>query len=164
MSTMRVGVAAGAALVLAACGPKDQITSVSADDAKVNAAIAQAKQTLPAFWAAYDGQEPGASHYQVKAAMRTAHGGVEHIWVDVLSHSGLAVRGALANDPEDLGALKYGSSVAVDEKIISDWLYEKGGKVYGGYTIRALLDRASPDERKRVEAQLAPTPLEPKSN
>jgi uncharacterized protein YegJ (DUF2314 family) len=160
--------AATCMLMLAACargGERgDLVTTVSADDSKVNAAIAQAQATLPVFWTRYDARDPAASEFRIKAKLSTPHGGVEHIWVDVTGHDPAGARGTLANDPEDLGALKFGSPVTVEPARISDWMYLKGGKIYGGYTIRALLDRGSPEERRKVEAMLPPTPLEPVTN
>ena len=156
-----VGAAFLATVTAAACAPQDPVTKVEAKDAKVNAAIAQARATLPVFWAKYDERFPGGSEYRIKAALPTAHGGVEHIWVDVTSHSRLAARGTLANDPDDLPDLKFGSAITVEPEKVSDWMYMRGGKVYGGYTIRALLDRQSPEDRRRVGAMLAPTPIEP---
>ena len=150
----------GAAVIAGGCAAKDEITPVSAGDAKVNAAIAQARATLPDFWPRFDDHEPGATAFRIKAKLKTPHGGFEHIWVDVVSHSALAVRGTLANDPADLGDLKFGSEVVVDDAAISDWSYEKDGKLYGGYTMRALMDRQSPEMQKKVGAMLPATPLE----
>jgi uncharacterized protein YegJ (DUF2314 family) len=92
--------------------------------------------------------------------MPTSDGGVEHIWVNVVSHSGMAAKGTLANDPDDLGDLKFGSAVVVDEAKITDWTYDKDGKTYGGYSIRVLANRDSVEDRRKTLAGLSPTPLE----
>jgi uncharacterized protein YegJ (DUF2314 family) len=147
--------------VAAACTAKDKIARVRADDPTVNAAIAQARATLPIFWKKFDAHAPGVSAYRIKAALTSAHGGVEHIWIDVLSHSGVAVRGTLANDPADLADLKFGSEVTAPVEKISDWMYQKDGKIYGAFTLRVLADRQGSAERARVRAMLPPTPLEP---
>ncbi|MFI4965074.1 MAG: YegJ family protein [Caulobacterales bacterium] len=149
-----------AAVLPAGCGPRDKLIMVNDQDAKVNAAIAEARATLPMFWEKYDGQAPGVTHYEVKAQMPTPHGGFEHIWIDVESHSKLAVRGTLANDPVELKGVKFGSVVTFEPEKISDWLYERDGRIYGGYTIRALSERMTPEERRQAERQLSSTPLE----
>jgi uncharacterized protein YegJ (DUF2314 family) len=151
---------ASSAVVVVACGPKDEITPVAPGDPQIAAATEQARATLPMFWSKYDSQEPGVDHFRIKTPMRTPHGGVEHIWVDVVSHSKLAAKGTLANDPDDLGDLKFGSAVVVDEANITDWSYDRGGKTYGGYSIRVFANRDGVEGRRKTLALLSPTPLE----
>lgn len=157
------GAAAGIGLVagLTACGPKEDLVFFSPSDAKMNAAIKQARETLPVFWAKVDAHDPAISDEMVKVGLPNAHDGLEHIWMTVESHSTLTVRGRLANDPVDLPQLRYRDRLAVETSKISDWAYTKAGKQYGGFTLRAMLDQATPDQRREAEAMLAPTPLEP---
>lgn len=156
------GVAAGVGLVcgLAACGPKDELVFFSPDDAKMNAAIAQARKTLPIFWAKLDEHDPAISDELVKVGLPNTHDSQEHIWMTVESHSAVAVRGRLANEPVDLPQLHHRDEVTAETSKISDWAYTKGGKQYGGYTLRAMLPSAKPDERREIQEMLAPTPLE----
>ena len=160
------GVAAGVGLAsgLSACGPKDDLIFFSPDDAKMNAAIAQAQKTLPTFWAKLDEQDPAVSDELVKVALPNTHDSQEHIWMTVESHSALAVRGRLANEPVDLPQLHHRDEITVETSKISDWAYTKGGKQYGGFTLRAMLANAESDERRELEESLAPTPLEPEAN
>jgi len=153
-------VAVAGAVVIAGCSPKEKLVPVAPTDPKVNAAIAQARATLPTFWEKFDNQAPGVTHYEVKAKLVTPRGCCEHIWVDVESHNDLAVRGTLANNPVELTGVRFGSEITFGPERISDWLYQKNGKIYGGYTVRALAERMSPEEQRQAERQLSPTPLE----
>jgi uncharacterized protein YegJ (DUF2314 family) len=154
------GVAALAAL--AACSPKgENVAFFSPDDAKMNAATRQARETLPVFWSKVDANDPTISNRLVKVGLPNTHDSLEHIWMTVEGHSGLAVRGRLANDPVDLPNLHYKDALTVETSKISDWSYTKAGKQFGGFTLRAMLDKAEPEERQQLEATLAPTPLEP---
>lgn len=168
MRTLRAwaGVVAGVGLAvgLAACEPKDNLVFFSPDDAKMNAAIEQARQTLPVFWAKVDEHDPAVSDVLVKVGLPNTHQSLEHIWMTVESHSALAVRGRLANVPTDLPKLHHHDEVSVETSKISDWAYTKGGKQYGGFTIRTMLASAKPDERRALEETLSPTPLEPDAN
>jgi uncharacterized protein YegJ (DUF2314 family) len=159
VAAMGVGLAVG----LAACHPKekDNLVFFSHDDAKMNAAIHQAQETLPVFWAKLDKHDPAISGVLIKVGLPNTHQSLEHIWMTVESHSGLAVRGRLANDPIDLPQLHHRDELSVETSKITDWAYTKAGKQYGGFTIRAMLDSATPDERREIEETLAPTPLEP---
>jgi hypothetical protein len=64
----------------------------------------------------------------------------------------------------DLPQLRYRDEITVETSKSSDWTYTKGGKQYGGFTIRAMLSGANPEERREIEAALAPTPLEPEQH
>ena len=160
------GVAAGVGLAagLAACGPKDDLVFFSPDDAKMNAAIEQARKTLPIFWAKVDEHDPAVSDVLVKVGLPNTHDSLEHIWMTVESHSALAVRGRLANDPTDLPKLHHRDEITVETSKISDWAYTKDGKQYGGFSLRVMMDRASPEERRDLGQGLAPTPLEPEQH
>lgn len=152
------------AMVLTACGPKDELVYFSPNDAEMNAAIAQARSTLPIFWNKVDQHDPAISDELVKVGLPNSHDSLEHIWMTVETHSALAVRGRLANEPVDLPRLRYRDEITVETSKISDWTYTKGGKQYGGFTIRAMLSGANPEERREIEAALAPTPLEPEQH
>ena len=160
------GVAAAIVLAggLAACAPHDDLVFFSPDDAKMNAAIAQARETLPIFWARVDAQDPAVSDVLVKVGLPNTHDSLEHIWMTVEGHSALAVRGRLANYPTDMPKLHYRDEISVETSKISDWAYTKAGKQYGGFTLRAMLDSAKPDDRRELEQTLAPTPLEPEQH
>lgn len=69
---------------------------------------------------------------------RVTKRGTEHIWVTVQSVDGDVVRGVLANEPMDLGALKLGSKVECKLAELSDWLFLRDGKMVGGYTVKVL--------------------------
>lgn len=146
---------------LAACAPRDEVLWTDGEDAVMKAATAEALKSLPDFWAKYDAHEPTRSNFYVKVGLPTDHGGVEHVWVEVLSHSGEAIMGRLDNDPEDVRAMKAGAEFRVDPAKISDWMYAKDEKFYGAFTTRAMAPRISAAQRKEAEAMLAPTPLEP---
>nr|WP_249778231.1 DUF2314 domain-containing protein [Phenylobacterium glaciei] len=127
----------------------------------MKAATAESLRSLPDFWAKFDAHEPTRTNFYVKVGLPTDHGGVEHVWVEVLSHSGAMIMGRLDNDPEDVRAMKAGAEFRVDPARISDWMYAKDEKFYGAFTTRAMAPRISAAQRKEAEALLAPTPLEP---
>ena len=63
--------------------------------------------------------------------------------------------------PAYVADLKLGSEVRVLASDVSDSSYAHDGKLYGHFTTRALVSKASPAERAEMEAALSPTPLEP---
>jgi uncharacterized protein YegJ (DUF2314 family) len=134
-------------LSLALVGPaaaQDPVISYAADDPKMEAAIDEARRTLPLFLAqavSDDGQSvPGAL---VKVEMPTVPGSPldgEHIWVMPfarLSDSDYA--GILANAPAYLGALQEGDRVDFTVDQISDWHFTApSGRYWGSYTSRVM--------------------------
>lgn len=121
---------------------QDPVTNYADDDAAMNAAIAQAQETLPLFLAnALDGEQIGLPDAGVKVAIPTiSRAGQEHIWVTPfrLWEDG-TLTGFLANAPNDLGPLREGDRVDFTADQISDWsLFTPDGKMWGNYTSRVM--------------------------
>jgi uncharacterized protein YegJ (DUF2314 family) len=125
-------------------------------------AIAQARETLPQFWAKVDAPKSGISEAAIKVGFPTQHGGVEFLWLEVERHGSAAVFGRILNEPEDAPSVHAGQEISVPNTRIIDWTYNKGGKYFGQFTTRVLLKTA--DEATRRQENLAPTPVEPKSH
>jgi uncharacterized protein YegJ (DUF2314 family) len=158
-----MGFALAVTLALPACRPDlpDGFVVSAADDPALRSAMAEARASLPIFWSKFEEREPETGPFWLKVGMPTPNGAVEHIWVDAIARDEGVILGRLVNEPVDLRGLRLGSEVRVRPEMISDWSYEKNGKMYGAYTTRAVLDRVGPEERAQAKALLAPTPLEP---
>ena len=151
--------------LLAGCDSKEDTYIETPDpDPRLDAAISEARASLPTFWSKFDRRKAGEGDYLVKAGMKTTGGGTEHIWMDVLDHSADKITGRLANEPEHLSGLSIGSQVEVDVRDVSDWAYSRDGKFYGHFTTRVLSERMPPDVRAQADRMLAPTPLEPEAH
>lgn len=155
-----VGLLLVTAPAISACAKADDLIISPDGDAQVDAAIVEARKTLPIFWSKFDAKPAGYDHFALKVGLPAGGGGEEHIWMNVVSRSGGKVVGELANDPYDLEGLKSGSRVEVDEALISDWQYQKGGKLYGHFTTRALSSRANAAQRAEAAELFPPQPLE----
>ena len=139
--------------------PKGMMT-VKADDAEVNAATTEARRTLPRFRRLFESRPADVENYWVKVAMPTSSGGEELLWIDHLGWAGGAVEGQIENEPVYLKGLHIGSKVRLGEGAIADWSYSKGGKLYGHFTTRVLMRRASAAEAKDVLGLLSAEPIE----
>ena len=159
-----------AALSLGACGPaqtepsqaqgvaaEDKVVNFDGGDAEMNAAIAAARKTLPVFWKHM--QDHAGEPSSLKVGLPTSKGH-EHIWVSDIEAKGDKITARLANDPDDLPGLKLGSPVSFTEAQISDWAYEKNGKLYGHYTTRVVIKHIDPAEAAQVRAMLSENPVE----
>lgn len=159
------------AVVMAACGKEaaraadpakdeDKAVWLKKDDHSLDKPTAEAKATLPIFWR-HLAEDKGVENALVKVGFPTRHGGVEYLWVGLTDFTETGVRGIIVNEPEDVANVHNGQSYEVKRSEISDWAYFKGGKPYGQFTTRVLLEHASPQERQEQLETLAPTPLEP---
>lgn len=156
---MRVAPFALAALVLSACEPSTFVPIDDNDPAMI-AAIADGRRTLPTFWAAYDADPEVRETAMIKVGLTTDGGGEEHIWAESITREGEVIRGRLANRPEHLPGLQMGSEVVIEPDRISDWGYEKNGKLWGVYTQRVMMKNMPEAEAAEMRAWLSPTPLE----
>ena len=133
-----------------------QIVDVPKDDQVMIAAIEKAKTSLGAFWERYSRKAADEKDYSVKLAIPISNGRHEHIWALVNSKSGDQVTATITSEPRDATTVKKGERVTVPVSTISDWLYWRNGKLYGAYTLRAVLERMTPQDADRWRAQLAP--------
>lgn len=129
---------------------RDNMKMVSESDARMNAAIAEARATLPDFLSAYRSGRLDRSSFLIKYPL----GGWEHIWVEVDSIDSDAVNGRLNNVPAQ-PEYRQGQPVRVPLADISDWAYRDGGGVMVGHrTTRVLLADMDPVRRASIEEYL----------
>jgi uncharacterized protein YegJ (DUF2314 family) len=151
MNRARLGVVLLAAFILVAvsCAQRkspDRVIHVSADDPRMNAAIAKARASVGTFIAALQSPKPGQVGFNVKAKFED-RGKVEHMWLVDLTYDGTNFHGTTDNEPEMVKNVKNGQRVMVAPAEISDWMYLEHRKLVGGETVRALRDNLTPAER-----------------
>jgi uncharacterized protein YegJ (DUF2314 family) len=112
------------------------VIEVKDDDPLMLKAVKTARETWPKFVAAFESQ--AGENFAIKAPV-TRGGNTEFIWITVTTIEGDRVYGTLANDPANLGSLKFGSKVSVQRDELNDWGYmDPKGNFIGGYTIEAV--------------------------
>jgi uncharacterized protein YegJ (DUF2314 family) len=140
-----------AVIALAGCSRNKEgsnYTHVEDDDAAMNAAIAKAKATVADFIRAFNEKKLGAKEFFVKKPYSTPGGGMEHMWIEVLEEHEGVLKGRIANEAEETHEVKMGQTVSLKTSEISDWKYQEGAKLIGGFTIRYFVERMSPKERE----------------
>jgi uncharacterized protein YegJ (DUF2314 family) len=110
-----------------------------ADQKKMDAAVAEAKQRLPEFLAAFEKRTPDARPFVIKYGLKTEEK-TEYIWAAVKSidNAERTLTATLANTPVHDKDLKEGSEVTVDYDTIVDWFYFAGDDRVGGFTVKVL--------------------------
>ena len=143
-----------AMLTLAACSERPGPLSIDEADPGMAAAIAAARSSLPEFWQVFDSPANGESDFSVKVEVSDSNG-VEHFWVTDLERRSDGVFGTIANDPEIVSVVTLGERIEIPDEDISDWLYFRGGKMYGNHTIVPFLDTMPPEEAQMYRELMA---------
>lgn len=120
------------------------VISTTADDAEMEAAIAEARRRFGEA----ERHFRGGGRIHVKFPFATRSGGHEHIWVDVRTLENGEVRGTLGNEPIDVEGLRIGSEVARNVGELTDWLYEENGQLRGHFSGK-VLERRMQQQRER---------------
>ena len=127
----------------------DPVVAVSDTDVAMNAAIAEARATLPQWLALYRDPPSGYGDFAIKFPLE----GYEHIWVAVDAIEGDTVVGRLANAPHAEG-WSYGDPVRVSMREVSDWAYwDDKGVAHGYRTVRVLFTMMDPAEVAAIKEQ-----------
>ena len=125
---------------------QDPVVDYAPDDAGMEAAIADARETL-------DGFSPLAE----VAFPVPPPDGRKRIGAEVSGRDGDAARGVLTNEPARIDA-RAGDSVSFDRARISDWMFVEDDLIHGAYTLRVMLPRLSPEGAADRREALAPLP------
>lgn len=122
----------------------DGIYRVGADDADMNAAKARAIATLPKFYSRFANPTANDSDFMIKFDIVPGEA-AEYVWATDLDRSTTPMTGILENQPEET-THQIGDRVPIPESSIIDWMYRRGRVMQGGFTVRVLLDRMSPED------------------
>ncbi|MET0263650.1 MAG: DUF2314 domain-containing protein [Rariglobus sp.] len=123
-------------VLLAGCSKRPETLVDSYDQVEMNAAIAKAKGSVDEFIAVLDAQ--GADSFSVKAPITDANG-TEHFWITDVSFKDGVFAGKIGNEPGIVKNVRIGQDWRVNKADISDWMFMRGEKIHGGYTIDPLL-------------------------
>lgn len=125
---------------------RDDVVPISQNDREMNAAIAEARRTLPEFLKIVDKPPPGVDSIAFKYPL----GGWEHIWVSDVERRGNVLVGRLDNEPMQEN-YRIGQVVEVPFAQVSDWAYRGADGVMRGHrTTRVILGRIPKDEAARI--------------
>ena len=110
----------------------------------------EARQTLDDFKLALSMKDTTTTNFIVKEMYDIPNSDrKEHIWVrDVYSEND-TLKGIIDNVPQYTKLVKHNDTVAIDQNKISDWMYYKGDKMIGGFTIKYM--RSKLDDKQRAE-------------
>lgn len=129
----------------------DNIAVYTGDDVEMNAAINKARRTYPEFLESLKNKCSDCERFNVKIRLGFGEIDGEHVWLDSLFWQKSKLYGVLASTPENVQRVNFGDVLEANPDSLSDWMYVRGGKLVGGYTIKAVYDRLKPGEQKQLE-------------
>ena len=112
----------------------ETLTSVDPDDPELQAAYANAHQSLPYFWEKRD-SALNPEDYFVKVRIEDEYG-AEHFWLENPALDGDQITGIVGNDPGVVRCVEVGQKVSYPTSQISDWMYTEGDYIHGNFTAR----------------------------
>ena len=126
------------------------VVAVEEGDPEMNAAVAKAQETLPQFISALQLPAPNQSDFTIKIGFKDGED-TEYMWLSPVTYDGAQFKGKLDNDPVSVRNVKIGDEITVGPDRVVDWMYVQDGKLVGGYTLRVLRDRMSPQQRRQYD-------------
>lgn len=129
------------------------IYQVKDEDKAMNNAIATARQSLGIFNTALKSGADSLQSFSLKVRYDMPDGYGEHIWLNEVSLNDGVYTGIVNNVPDVITEVKFGDTVTVNNDRISDWMYLANNKLRGGYTLRVIMEKMSPEERKKMQEQ-----------
>ena len=136
---------------------EDKVIGVSPDDAEMNAAIAKARASLGEFWREFASPGKGVDEFCLKVRISDGRN-TEHFWLREIKRNGAKISGVIDNDPTDVKTVKLGQRYEFTEADISDWSFQRNGKIVGNETMRPLLAKMPPDEAQYYRDMLETPP------
>ncbi len=78
----------------------------------------------------------------------------EHFWIVNVTYENETFSGRIGNDPGIVKNVKTGQAWKIKKDEISDWMYTKGDRIHGGFTIDPLLDSYPKEEADALRSKL----------
>jgi uncharacterized protein YegJ (DUF2314 family) len=125
------------------------VTTLTAEDEKIEAAIAAAQKSVDQFVAVLQKPKPTQNTFSVKVELVEEGKDVaEEVWLAPVAFKNGTFEGTLNNQPVELKSFKLGQKITVPKADIIDWMFIDSGKLVGGYTMR--VQRASMTTAERT--------------
>jgi uncharacterized protein YegJ (DUF2314 family) len=118
----------------------------------MEAATARARKEVDTFISELS--KPTGENHAVKVPI-TDSGGTEHFWLIDVSFQNGQFEGLVNNEPGIVKNVRMGEKRKVNKAEISDWMFMRGGKLYGNYTMRPLLKTMPKEEAEKYQSMIA---------
>ena len=113
------------------------------NDPLLLAAKQEARDSLPAFWAALEAGDPADEEFSLKFNLLHGTGSAnnESIWAGDISRRDGRIFGKLMNQPVSPG-FTHGQEIEIAPDAIDDWSYWRNAVAQGHYVTRLMIEAA----------------------
>jgi uncharacterized protein YegJ (DUF2314 family) len=143
-------------LCCSGCGKADDkpetLVESGYDEQEMEAAIARARKEVDTFIAELS--RPTGENHAVKVPI-TDNGQTEHFWLINVSYRNGQFEGEINNEPGMVKNVRSGEKRRANKSEISDWMFMRGGKLHGNYTMRPLLTTMPKEEADKYRSMFA---------
>jgi uncharacterized protein YegJ (DUF2314 family) len=129
------------------------ITIPKGDDAMA-AAIERARRELPRVLQRFVSGELRDNSFTVKVAVREGDD-AEYFWLSDTAFADGKFSGIIDADPQMVSSIQRGDRWTAPLEDVVDWMFARDQKLFGNYTLRALLPQMPPGEAAKYRAVLA---------
>lgn len=133
--------------------PGAKISMTNSNDASMQQAFADAKQSLPHFRKLIHSNTEEEFFPLIKTKFALANGNM-FVWLRVVESSDTGFTGELFEVPADLRDHEIGDTFNLEDAAIIDWMINHDGAMHGGYTIRAHRATLDDKEQARLDEHL----------
>lgn len=122
-------------------------------DREMEAATRRAQETLPEFVKALGDTPSSAKGFAIKKEYTDGRKH-ESIWLSDVKLAGNDFHAKVSNVPILVKQIKAGDDAFVKREEVVDWMFIDNDTLSGGYTIRVLVHRATPERKRELERSL----------
>ena len=133
--------------------PGAKISMTNSNDAGMQQAFADARQSLPHFRKLIHSNTDEDFFPLIKTKFALTNGNM-FVWLRVVESSDTGFTGELFEVPAELRDHEIGDTFDVEDAVIIDWMINHDGAMHGGYTIRAHRETLDAEEQTRLDEHL----------
>lgn len=125
------------------CPSQPPVIPINNDNPKLMAAVEMSRVRFPQFVVAFENHQRDedrdeSNQFAVKVPIVLA-GRTEFMWIAATAIENDILYGTLDNWPVGLPGLRRGDRVRVAVSEINDWTYTQGGRTFGGFTTKVIV-------------------------
>lgn len=125
---------------------------IDSEEPGMKAAIDKARATVTDFASAFQNPRPTYCCFSFKYPF-AENDQTEHMWISLREVRDGRLLGIVNNTPVRISQPVLGQTVDLDAKEITDWMYFDRDVLRGGYSIRFLYSRMSPEEQAQFHTE-----------
>lgn len=114
----------------------------------------EARQTFDDFKLALSMKDTTTTNFLVKQMYSIPNAKQkEHIWIRDVYTDNDQLKGVIDNVPQYTKEVKHNDTVVINPSELADWMYYKGDKMIGGFTIKYMRSKLNGEELKKFDEQ-----------